>query len=75
MCNAKSIMQAPNLSTWVKIKYSSIRNLLQFLSLQRVTVTRILSRKVCYIAEMDTSLPSPGKLTADLDQVKIIHWG
>ena len=75
MRNTKAIMQSPNLSTRVKIKYSSIRNLLQYLSLQRVTVTRILSRKVCYIAEMDTSLPSPGKLTADLDQVNIIDWG
>lgn len=32
----------------------------------RVTVTRILSRKVCYISEMDSTLTAPGKLKADL---------
>ncbi|KAM7439368.1 hypothetical protein ABFA07_011247 [Porites harrisoni] len=32
----------------------------------RVTVTRILSRKVCYISEMDSTLSAPGKLKADL---------
>ncbi|KAJ7336052.1 hypothetical protein OS493_013427 [Desmophyllum pertusum] len=28
----------------------------------RVTVTRIVSRKVCYISELDSSMSSPGKL-------------
>lgn len=34
----------------------------------RLTVTRIPSRKVCYISKMDPSLPSPQKLKADLDR-------
>ena len=45
---------------------------------KRVTVTRILSRKVCYISEMDTTLTAPGKLKADLTRVgnlKIIVSG
>lgn len=33
-----------------------------------VTVTRVLSRKVCYIAKMDSSMSSPGKLKMDLDR-------
>ncbi|KAJ7336054.1 hypothetical protein OS493_013429 [Desmophyllum pertusum] len=31
-----------------------------------VTVTRIVSRKVCYISELDSSMSSPGKLKADI---------
>lgn len=34
----------------------------------RLTVTRIPSRKVCYISKMDPSLSTPGKLKADLDR-------
>lgn len=33
----------------------------------RLTVTRMLSRKACYISEMDSSLSSPRKLKADLE--------
>ena len=42
-----------------------------YLSLQRVTVTRIISRKVCHIAKMDESLSSPRKLKEDLQRVNI----
>lgn len=34
----------------------------------RVTVTRIISRKVCHIAKMDASLSSPRKLKEDLQR-------
>lgn len=34
----------------------------------RLSVTRVPSRKVCYISEMDSSLSSPGKLKMDLDR-------
>ncbi|KAJ7355062.1 hypothetical protein OS493_028279 [Desmophyllum pertusum] len=37
----------------------------------RVTVMRIMSRKVCYISKMDPSLPSPGKLNEDLKRAAL----
>ncbi|XP_044177626.1 uncharacterized protein LOC114976055 [Acropora millepora] len=37
----------------------------------RLTVTRIPSRKVCYISKMDPSLPAPGKLKADFDRTAV----
>ena len=43
---------------------------LYLLHLQRLTVTKILSRKVCYISEMDLTTSSPAKLKADLNRVK-----
>ena len=64
------------LSQQPKIFHISLRKPLtcnlHFLYLQCVSVTRILSRKVCYIAEMDSSLSSPGKLKTDLDRVNIL---
>lgn len=43
--------------------------LLPFTQGQRLTVTRILSRKVCYISELEPSISPPSKLKADLDRV------
>lgn len=37
----------------------------------RVTVTRISSRRVCYISELDSSLSSPVKLKADMDRASV----
>lgn len=34
----------------------------------RVTVTKVPTRMACFIAKMDPSMPSPGKLKADLDR-------
>jgi len=34
----------------------------------RLTVTRILSRKVCYVSELDLTISSPEKLKADLNR-------
>ncbi|XP_068712218.1 uncharacterized protein [Montipora foliosa] len=36
---------------------------------KRLTVTRILSRKICYISELDLSISPPSQLKADLDRV------
>lgn len=35
---------------------------------KRLTVTKILSRKVCYISELDLSVSPPAQLKADLEQ-------
>lgn len=58
-------------TAWFKLNSISLIIISTDLSLQRVTVTRILSRKVCYISEMDSSLSSPGKLKEDLERVNI----
>jgi len=36
---------------------------------KRLTVTRILPRKVCYISDLDLSISPPSQLKADLDRV------
>lgn len=38
---------------------------------KRVTVTKLLSQKVCYISEMDSSLTSPGTLKEDLERASL----
>ena len=41
-----------------------------FLSPKRLTVAKVLSKKVCYLSEMEESLPTPRRLKKDLFRVR-----